>query len=354
MTALEPCGRSSVGHCTWEVRYDSANRFDVCCSRGGIDHTGTAFGAANDMTPATSTAGPNVNNPVTGNDFPTGLVHDWATANAMATRAARSIARPIPIWPWRCAVLVSSAVGRLSTRVDRQAQCYNDYTAAREKALASLSTNEKYQAMIHLRDETGTTTTQPDRKKVTETILAMASLKMQYASDARAIEVQLLADNSDVKAAPAKMLAASRTSVTCDINWTARFATRRRLPRRVRCSPRRTWTWKRRPLCLEHSSRRQRCGLLSSLSPRLDQGYYALGTCRECGLRIRRVWRALLNRFLDRNPRASKPPAPTGGFFNALIIRSGQMRHIAPDLGGAFAAALRYHLLAMDPQHVHY
>lgn len=177
--------------------------------------TGTAFGAANDMTPATSTAGPNANPPYMqqGNDFPTGLVHDWATANAMATRA-RAVYRQADT---DLAVAVRRAQLRFEQSADYQhaltaeRDAYNDYTAAREKALASLSNNEKYQAIIHLRDETGAKLSASRMHKAgSETILAMATLKMQYASDARAIEVQLLADNSDVKAARQKMLAASQ------------------------------------------------------------------------------------------------------------------------------------------------
>lgn len=178
--------------------------------------TGTAFGAANEMTPATSTAGPNTTPPYTqsnGNDFPTGLVRDWATANAMATRA-RAVYRQADT---DLAVAVRRAQLRFEQSADYQhaltaeRDAYNDYTAAREKALASLSTNEKYQAIIHLRDETGAKLSASRMHKAgSETILAMATLKMQYASDARVIEVQLLADNSDVKAARQKMLATSQ------------------------------------------------------------------------------------------------------------------------------------------------
>jgi hypothetical protein len=96
--------------------------------------------------------------------------------------------------------------------LNAEQQAYNDYSAARDRAQASLRDNSKYHAIIDLRDELNAKLARrrAEKQHDKDEILAMASLKMQYASDARAIEVQVLDNSSDVKSARDRMVTASR------------------------------------------------------------------------------------------------------------------------------------------------
>ena len=148
-----------------------------------------------------------------GNDYPGSELQNWVVANTLAARA-RAVFR-------RADSELATAIRRAQQRFERsrdyqdalaaEQQAYADYNAAREKALASLNDNAKYRAVAKLRDELGTKLTQMRASKsaAREDVLAMATLKMQYASDVRALEVTAL-DNSDVHAAREKMVAASR------------------------------------------------------------------------------------------------------------------------------------------------
>src|SRR5579871_6718819 len=80
--------------------------------------------------------------------------------------------------------------------VAAEKQAYEAYTAQRAKALQSVVTDPKYLAALQLRDETGTKLknlramhTGELPKEVT---VAMASLKLQYATDAHNMEAAAL------------------------------------------------------------------------------------------------------------------------------------------------------------------
>ena len=171
----------------------------------------------NNAGPQTGPAGPGTGNvppSQMSNDFPSGVVHDWVVANAMAARA-RAIYRQADT---DLTVAIRRAELRFENSEDYQKalnderQAYNDYVSAREHVMASLKENSKYQAIIALRDEIGQRINRHRAEKTPnrEQVLAMATLKMDYASDARAIEIQALDNNSELKSARERMLASSQ------------------------------------------------------------------------------------------------------------------------------------------------
>lgn len=147
-------------------------------------------------------------------DYPSMEMHDWVIANAMAARAR---------------AILASAESELNTTVRRvqqrfehsdeymkvataEKQAYNDYVAARQKVLVSIGADPKYHAIMQLRDELGEQiVARRAAKDVShEEIMAMATLKMQYASDARAIETAALDADDNLRAARVRMVEASR------------------------------------------------------------------------------------------------------------------------------------------------
>jgi hypothetical protein len=150
----------------------------------------------------------------TASDFPGPIVRDWVTASAMAARA-RAIYRQSDV---DLTVAIRRAQMNFEHSQDYQnaqtaeRQAYADYVAARDRALVSLRDNSKYRAIAELRDDLAAKLSRrrADKHADKDEILAMATLKMQYASDARAIEVQALDASPEVKSARDRMVAASR------------------------------------------------------------------------------------------------------------------------------------------------
>ncbi|HZK79955.1 MAG TPA: hypothetical protein VFC46_02790, partial [Humisphaera sp.] len=91
-------------------------------------------------------------------------------------------------------------------------QAYADYTTARQKAISTVAGDPKYHALCMLRDELADQIAAKRHAKnvSADEIAVMATLKMQYASDARTMEVSAMNVDDRVKAAREKMERASR------------------------------------------------------------------------------------------------------------------------------------------------
>jgi len=157
----------------------------------------------------------------TSNDFPGLEVKDWVSANVMATQTAAMFRRADS--ELGAAIRRTQAHFQHSKEYQEaltaQQQGYSDYLAAREKALASLQSDTQYTETIRLRDQVGArlSARRADRSASHEELLAMAELKMQYASDARAIEIKAIDRNADVKAAHDRMVTNGRKVIDMQV-----------------------------------------------------------------------------------------------------------------------------------------
>ena len=97
--------------------------------------------------------------------------------------------------------------------VTAEKQAYDAYNAQRNKALQSVVADPNYRAALRLRDETGDklaglrATHKGELPR--EVLLTMASLKLQYASDAHAIEAAALDKDESLQSARRKMVEAT-------------------------------------------------------------------------------------------------------------------------------------------------
>ena len=149
-------------------------------------------------------------------NFPSVEVHDTVVANARVA-TARALFR-------RAENALNSAVRRAVRTFEgsaelREAQraekdAYAKYAATRRRALQSVLEDPKYRAVMSLRQELSDQITYKranrsidDRTdaEIRDDILAMATLKMNYAADARAMEQLALDTNADAKDAQAKL-----------------------------------------------------------------------------------------------------------------------------------------------------
>jgi hypothetical protein len=147
-------------------------------------------------------------------DYPSMEMHDWVVANAMAARARAMLNR--------AESELNTTFRRTQSRFEHSEEyskaamadklAYADYVAARQKVLNTLGGDAKYHAIMQLRDELAEKITERRAAKDVsrDEILAMATLKMQYASDARAIETAALSADDNLKAARDKMVDTSR------------------------------------------------------------------------------------------------------------------------------------------------
>jgi hypothetical protein len=157
-------------------------------------------------------------------NFPSLEVHDAVVANARAA-TARALFR-------RAESALSNAVRKTVKAFEnsadvREAQkaekdAYEKYATARRRALQSVLEDPKYRAIMSLRSELSeriaykrANRSVDDRtdREVMDDVLALATLKMNYAADARAMEQLALETNSEAKDAQAKLRqAATRVS----------------------------------------------------------------------------------------------------------------------------------------------
>ncbi|HET6250957.1 MAG TPA: hypothetical protein VFE47_24930 [Tepidisphaeraceae bacterium] len=190
-------------------------------------------------------------------DYPTGQMNDWVYANAMAARA-RAMRE-------RAQTELNQTIHRVQQRFEHsddfmkatvaERQAYTAYVNARQQVLVQLGNDPKYHAIMQLHDELGEKIVSRryakadadsidnwlaqrgfDRTKLSgpqmitlkamfeseqqkaaasddapkDDILALATLKLQYASDARAIEVTAMNADDNLKAAREKMIDSSK------------------------------------------------------------------------------------------------------------------------------------------------
>ena len=96
--------------------------------------------------------------------------------------------------------------------VAQEKKAYDEYTAARANALKGVVADPKYQAAVQLRDDLTEQIRQrrSNRTLTHEAMLALASQKLSYASDARAMETVALDNDANLKEARQRMVEASR------------------------------------------------------------------------------------------------------------------------------------------------
>jgi hypothetical protein len=153
-------------------------------------------------------------------NFPSIEVHDAVVANARAATARALFRRAENALNSAVRKAVRTFEGSADLRDARQAEkdAYAAYTAARRRALQSVLEDSKYRALMSLRAEL-TDQIQYKRanrpidersdREVMEDVLSMATLKMSYASDARAMEQNALENDAEAKDAQTKLRAAA-------------------------------------------------------------------------------------------------------------------------------------------------
>jgi hypothetical protein len=148
-------------------------------------------------------------------DFPSSQSNMWVDA---ATRAAMTRALY-----GQAQIDLASLIRRAEAHFERsqdfqkaldaEQQAYDDYLAAREKALANLGQNPRYAELLRMEADLANRLSagRQSHELNHDDILAMAELKLSYASEARSMEIEALNADSSVKDARGKMVSASRT-----------------------------------------------------------------------------------------------------------------------------------------------
>lgn len=150
-------------------------------------------------------------------DYPSRDLSNWVFANAHAATARALFSRAEND--------LAASYQRAQHRFERskafvqataeEKDAYDNYLAARQKAMRELSEDPKYVELLKLRDDLsdriGIKRTNKETSK--EEILAMATLKMEYASDARSMEAIVLSNDTDLADARKRMIAASQKAV---------------------------------------------------------------------------------------------------------------------------------------------
>lgn len=181
------------------------------------DETRTAQASGAQPTSVANSGDYSNNNRRINSDYPDAPIHEWVMAYALAART-RALFRQADD---ALATGIRRADAHFKHSRDYQEaladerKAYAEYNAARDKALNSLANDTRYREIVRLRDELGARleARRHDRSAGKDEIAAMALLKMQYATDARTIEVQAVDANADVKAARDRMVAAGRKAI---------------------------------------------------------------------------------------------------------------------------------------------
>lgn len=149
-------------------------------------------------------------------DFPQDQVHDWVVASARAARcrailhlSEKQLEESIRDAQW---TFENSAEYKDAAAAEKQA--YDAYNAERQRALKSVLDDPKYQAALQLVDELSDKITKyraiaKPGQIPREELLALASQKLQYASDAHNMEREALDKDAAVQDARQKMVQAS-------------------------------------------------------------------------------------------------------------------------------------------------
>lgn len=150
-------------------------------------------------------------------DFPQDSVHDWVVASARAARARAMlhVAESSLDGNIRDAQLAFENSKDYRDALAAEKQAYDQYTTERQRALKSVLSDPKYQAAVQLRDDMADQLAKVramarPNPVPREDLLAMASQKLQFSSDAHNMERDALDKDSAVQDARQKMVQASR------------------------------------------------------------------------------------------------------------------------------------------------
>ncbi len=147
-------------------------------------------------------------------EYPSYGVNDWVNASARAA-TARAMFR-------RAQSELDASIRRAQRDFEKsraykqsvagERDAYDAYLASRSHALRNLADDSRYQSLVQLRSELGERIARRRAAKdiSKDELLAMATLKMVYASQARAMEVSALNSDAAMKDARDKMVVASK------------------------------------------------------------------------------------------------------------------------------------------------
>jgi hypothetical protein len=153
-------------------------------------------------------------------NFPTAEVQDAVVANARAATARALFRRAENALNAGVRKAVRTFEGSADLREAQRSEkeAYETYAAARRRALQSVLEDPKYRAIMSLRQEltdqinykkANRSYDERTDKQVMDDIIAMATLKMNYAADARQMERLALETNSEAKDAQARLRSAA-------------------------------------------------------------------------------------------------------------------------------------------------
>lgn len=166
----------------------------------------------------------------TGSDFPGDLAHDWVIANARfaysrATfhRLERELDNTV-----RMAQFTFEQSHDFQEAVAAEKRAYDAFVAERQRALKSVVKDPKYVAALELRDKTGEKIAALRAKYhelPRDIALELASLKLQFASDAHAMETEALEQDDALKTARQRMVEANARVATLRAGFDASVRT---------------------------------------------------------------------------------------------------------------------------------
>jgi hypothetical protein len=180
-------------------------------------------------TPGTSSSGPSTPQQNTGDDhrvfapynqqgdYPSRDLRDWVFANAHAatsraifSRAENDLAAAFS----RAQRSFEHSKAYVEAVADEK-DAYDAYNVARQKAMADLYDDPKYHELLRLRDQLTEKIAirRANKDASKDEILALATLKMEYASDARSMESAILSGDAKLAEARKRMMAASQKTV---------------------------------------------------------------------------------------------------------------------------------------------
>jgi hypothetical protein len=159
-------------------------------------------------------------------DFPADQLQDWvmATARAAHARAMLHLAEKRLNDSVRDSQWTFEQSKEYRDAVADEKQAYNAYTAERRKALESVVKDPTYLAALELSDQLGDKIHQvravsKSRHAANEEVLAMASQRMEYASQAHAMERAALEKDSALQDARQKMVQANAKLTALQANF---------------------------------------------------------------------------------------------------------------------------------------
>jgi hypothetical protein len=144
--------------------------------------------------------------------YPSAEVYNWVVANARAA-TARSMFRRAETelgMAYRSAQRSFDTSQEMRDALKAEQQAYDELNAARRNALQSVINEKRYKNLIALREDLADQLARlrAERTIVFDEIVALATLKMAYATDLRAIEANALNGDGHVKEAQDKLVAA--------------------------------------------------------------------------------------------------------------------------------------------------